>query len=657
MKGIASFIAYLACYSAINICHAQSYTPNDLVEGRLPSNDPQIELKISDNDWVERVYLPVMLSGGDGGERVTLETKSAKSSYIYGKIVGLKRLELNLGEKLELTYNKKIASWVLLDEGPTKYIDALGQIPNDKKYITYTIKDESWVPILYLPQEPLKTEKIIIRSESEHDTYLDNSLLEGYENKLLIQKYQFVTLSWNPSLEHWRIEEQSGNERNSLKMRYMGRDIVFLDFKIDTSTQGTQLYNNGRMQKPIVVSYKACEIEEYENPNINTNCSPITLTKEEIKWYIRLSEHGRNDSGLPSTLQSLYPNFKLGSYEDPKYSHTLPFNGREVKKLDKIDSYESKGYQTLTLWLKYSPDSINDNSQLNLNLCVYSIWEDPDHIPVDYYNTSNCSSTVGPDIRALEIKDGRYEGSLNYVHGITTNDDPFFPGICKNEHDCKTKPGWLVKRPPIYDYDFETGTEAPVFYGNSNIFTYFPSRPGHKFNPLEALKVTRLSVGCIFKKDNDIYCRRVKKAGYAQASLYQTDLIFGDAAHKNLSYSSTYDWNNVRYEDRWTWKFDRNYTLTDYTGSFSVSSVLPVLDLNRDASVFVIWYSSGDTKDFILGNESQSKPIETLVEDNYGNRFKFSAVLYPEPNTGATAGDGKYYALTRVKDVLFTPIL
>ncbi|EJL6838222.1 hypothetical protein NMT02_003514 [Vibrio cholerae] len=652
MKGIASFIAYLACYSAINICHAQSYTPNDLVEGRLPSNDPQIELKISDNDWVERVYLPVMLSGGDGGERVTLETKSAKSSYIYGKIVGLKRLELNLGEKVELTYNKKIASWVLLDEGPTKYIDALGQIPNDKKYITYTIKDESWVPILYLPQEPLQTEKIIIRSESEHDTYLDNSLLEGYENKLLIQKDQFVTLSWNPSLEHWRIEEQSGNERSDLKMRYYGRYIVVLDFKIDTSTQGTQLYNNGRMQKPIVVSYKACEIVDYENNGIN--CSTITLTREEIQYYIRLSEHGRNDNGQPDTLQSLYPNFKVEYDENPSYSHKLPFNGREVNYLEKI---ESKGYQTLTLWLKYSPSSINDNSDFNLNLCVYTIWKNPDAME-KYPNTSNCSSTVGPDIRALEIKDGRYEGSLNYVHGITTNDNPLFSGICKNEEDCKTKPGWLIRAPEYTAENFIKGVWAPVFYANANVFTYFPSRPGHKFNPLETTKITTLSVGCIFKKDKDRYCRRVKKDGYAQPSLYLTDLVFGDVGNNRLSYSSTNKeglfFNTVDYDDRWVWRFDRTFTFTDYTGSFSISAVLPVLDLEED-NRFAIWDMSNGN--YILGNEIQSKRIETLVEDNYGNRFKFSADLSPEPNTGATAGDGKYYALTRVKDVLFTPIL
>ncbi|HGS5753120.1 TPA: hypothetical protein ACMDWV_002963 [Vibrio cholerae] len=652
MKGIASFIAYLACYSAINICHAQSYTPNDLVEGRLPSNDPQIELKISDNDWVERVYLPVMLSGGDGGERVTLETKSAKSSYIYGKIVGLKRLELNLGEKLELTYNKKIASWVLLDEGPTKYIDALGQISNDKKYITYTIKDESWVPILYLPQEPLQTEKIIIRSESEHDTYLDNSLLEGYENKFLIPKDQFVTLSWNPSLEHWRIEEQSGNERNDLKMRYSGRNIVFLDFKIDTSTQGTQLYNNGRMQKPIVVSYKACEFGDYSINNIN--CSTISLTTEETQWYIRLSEHGRNDYGQPDTLQSLYPNFKVGYIEDPTYSHKLPFNGREVNYLDKI---ESKGYKTLKLWLKYSPSSINDNSELNLNLCVYSIWKNPGGME-PYPNTSNCSSSGGPDIRALEIKDGRYEGSLNYVQGITTNDNPLFSGICKNEQDCKTKPGWLILAPAYTSLNSKKGALVPVFYADANVFTYFPSRPGHKFNPLETTKITTLSVGCIFKKDNDRYCSRVTKNGYAQVSLYLTDLVFGDVGNNRLSYSSTNKegslYDTVDYDDRWIWRFDRKFAFTDYTGSFSISAVLPVLDLEKD-NRFVVWDMSNGN--YILGNELQSKRIETLVEDNYGNRFKFSAYLYPEPNTGATAGDGKYYALTRVKDVLFTPIL
>ncbi|EGR4144174.1 hypothetical protein DDN51_17435 [Vibrio cholerae] len=637
-KSIFILFTYLGVFLGGMPCYAGSYTPHDLIEGRLPSNDKSIILNLANGNWTKNIVLPQKPNNGD---QVNIKSNADWDSQVDGNIIGFNSIKIKSGDQIELVYKKVTDStfaWTLKDELSPNNSGVV--IPNDKKYTAYFVEDGNWANRLYLPEEKGVVEKIIIRSRARYDTYIDKKMIAG-NSDLKISTNDVVEFTWNSKLNEWTVFKQG--DLNSLKTSV--RQLAFLDMSLDTNTQGMNLYNNGRMQKPIEITYKACLLADYmDNDN---RCDPVAVTQDEIKYYIRLGLHLRSDAGYPEELANIYPEFVIDYERDTRYETRLPVVLSDTI-MTKENTDQNKQTRTATIWLRYKAKSISE--QKNVSLCTFSLYEDQEGNDIQGANTNDCGPNgLGSQAREISVIDGSYKGSITNNTSIL-KDKVELVELCKTEDDCAGRPGWHVKN----------GQSSDISYVRANLYKYSANRPGHRFLPIINAESTSLSEGCVSDSAggsdtvDDGICHHVVGDGYAEYSFYTSNLQFGSAKTVAVSYSTYIRGYSASELD--SWKFDSDSFDTDRYGSFSIYSVLPVINIKKSASNknFVRWNKNGH---WAGSTQSSLMPITSLIEDNYGNRFQFSATLFAEPNVGATAGKSKNYALTRVKDEKFYPML
>ncbi|HAS3629565.1 TPA: hypothetical protein I6209_002086 [Vibrio cholerae] len=630
----------LGIFGGITPCYAGSYTPNDLVDGRLPSYDNNITLTLGDGNWSKEIVLPQKPKNGD---IVNVKSNAAWDSKIVGNIIGFGSIKVKANDRVELVYKPVTAlasAWTLKDEASPN--NGGVHIPNNKKYVAYFVANSNWDKHLYLPDTKGVAEKIVVRSEAAYDTYIDHRMIAG-STDLKISTNQVVIFTWNSTLNKWSVFKEGDSD----SLQRSVRPLAFLDMSLDTSTQGTDLYNNGRMQKPIAITYKACLLNDYEQNDYR--CNPVQITEDEIKYYIRLGIYRRNDGNYPEELADIYPEFVIDYEQDMRYETRLPVSLNKQKTAVYMD--EKAALRTATIWLRYKPNSLTE--QRNVDLCTFSVYEDQEGNSIPGAYTNDCGPDgFGSPARRLSVIDGSYQGSITDNLGILKQSKELIE-ICSNENDCGGRPGWRTRN----------GWARGISYAKANLYKYSARRAGHHFLPATNTKSTELSRGCVKdatggsdSKDDGI-CGKVTSGDYADYSFYTSNLQFGETKTVELSYTNKQNKDGIigfHYDHRDSWQFDPNIIDLDRYGTFSIYSVLPVIDFRSDdLDTFVMfsgWHWAGST-------QTSEIPIESFVEDNYGNRFKFSATLYAEPKVGAAGGKSKNYALTRVKDEKFVPVL
>lgn len=624
----------------INNAYAGSYTPSDLIEGRLPSYDNNITLTLGDGNWSKEIVLPQKPKNGD---IVNVKSNAQWDSKIVGNIIGFGSIKTKTNDRIELVYKPVTAlasAWTLKDEASPN--NGGVHIPNNKKYVAYFVADSNWDKYLYLPDTKGVAEKIVVRSEAAYDTYIDRRMIAG-STDLKISTNQVVIFTWNSTLNKWSVFKEGDSD----SLQRSVRPLAFLDMSLDTSTQGTDLYNNGRMQKPIAITYKACLLNDYE---LNDHrCNPVQITEDEIKYYIRLGIYRRNDGNSPEELADIYPEFVIDYEQDMRYETRLPVSLNKQKTAAYMD--EKAALRTATIWLRYKPNSLTE--QRNVDLCTFSVYEDQEGNSIPGAYTNDCGlDGFGSPARRLSVIDGSYQGSITDNLGILKQSKELIE-ICSNENDCGGRPGWRTRN----------GWARGISYAKANLYKYSARRAGHHFLPATNTKSTELSRGCVKdaaggsdSKDDGI-CSKVTSSDYADYSFYTSDLQFGETKTVELSYTNMQKQGVVPgyyYDHRDTWQFDTNNFDVDRYGTFSIYSVLPVIDFRSDDFDTFVMFSGPH---WAGSTQTSERAIESFIEDNYGNRFKFSATLYAEPKVGAAGGKSKNFALTRVKGEKFVPVL
>lgn len=608
-------------------CYAGVYTPNELIEGRLPSNDTNITLTLANGNWTKDIVLPQRPKDGD---RVNIVSNTDYDSQVDGNIVGFNSIKIKTGDRIELVYKKvtdSTSAWTLKDELSPKNSGV--DIPNNKKYIGYFVRNSDWANRLYLPEGKGVVEKIVIRSRAVYDTYIDSRMIAG-NSDLKISTNQVVEFTWNSTLNKWSAFKQG--ELFSLKSSV--RKLAFLDMSLDTSTQGADLYNNGRMQKPIEITFKACDFEDYDSNQYL--CNPVTLTEDEIKYYIRLGLYNRNDGGYPDDLSEIYHEFVIDYKEDTRYEHRLPALSNYIMSTE--NKVQDESLHTVTLWLRYQTSSIDD--QKNVTLCTFSAHtnQEGDGIEGAYTNDCTQNGSLG-SIRTLRVIDGSYQGSIVNNPDVSkkkTEENE----LCDSRDECSN---------PASGWHIEDNSSKNIRYVSGNLYKYINTRPKHKFLPVINSSTTTLVAGCTREDKNDGVCHRIS----GKYSFFATSLQFGSTQITPVRYT-TKNSNIFPYGSSDVYTFDTDSFDTERYGTFSIFSVLPIIRIkDTDKKSFVRWsgpHWAGSTR-------SSSMPIKAEIDDNYGNRFEFSATLYAEPGIGAAAGDSDEYALTRIKDEQFKPLI
>lgn len=638
----------LAALAVATTCNAGTYSPNDLVQGRLPSHDPHIIIQTFDANWNNVISLPEYPGYGD---TVAFEAYATYSSRLVD-VYGFGSLEMNTNEKIDVIYDGWLPAWRLKNESSPNTVG--NQIPNDQKYISYVVADGNYYNLLHLPTEKGKASKILVRSAAQYETYIDNAMIGNTHENLKLKTDEYYVFTWNNSKAKWDVIEQK-NQNAEFKSDKI-RDLKFFDISVDTSINGTGLYNNGRMQKPIEIRYRACLKEDADEDEYN--CPLVDITQEEAQYYLHLGRYGRNDAGLPEDL--VEDNEIFVDYEkDPRYESSL--QGKNALKNLPEDKKmpTARGLRSTTFWLRYKANSLGEEK--TLDVCAFERWQDENGEIIAGRATQDCQQggTVSSS-RRISIIDGSYKGPVNNNPDIRKETPQLIKGVCTSEGDCNSRPNWR-----IYN-----GYTRGISYLNANLFKYSPNRYNHFFIPVENAKSTTLARGCVRdatggsdSKDDGI-CTPVIENGdcpggtCAGVSFYTTDLQFGSTKTRPVSYSheNAYRPGFVA-ADRDTWHFDTDAIDTERAGTFSVFSVLPVIDFQKgDSMRFVMWQEPNGGH-WSASTQMGSKNITSVIEDNYGNRFRFHATLYAEPNMGATTGVSKDYVLSRMKDETLEPIL
>ncbi|TQQ48781.1 hypothetical protein FLL65_08815 [Vibrio cholerae] len=615
----------LGILGGITPCYAGSYTPNDLVDGRLPSYDNNITLTLGDGNWSKEIVLPQKPKNGD---IVNVKSNAAWDSKIVGNIIGFGSIKIKTNDRIELVYKPVTTSasaWTLKDE--TSPNNGGVYIANNKKYVGYFVADANWDKHLYLPDTKGVAEKIVVRSEAMNDTYIDHRMVAG-NSDLKISTNQVAVFTWNSPLNKWNVFIEG--DSSSLKSGV--RKLAFFDMSLDTSVEGTELYNNGRMQKPIEITYKACLFEDAQEHD--SLCNPVQLTNDEIRYYVKLGLYRRNDGNYPEELGDIYPEFIIDYEHDNHYQTRLPAN----YNTDTRKTTHNAQSRTARLWLRYNAKSINE--QKTANLCTFSIYEDEHGQSISGSYTQDCGQDgLGSPSRILSVIDGSYKGSINNNTSVE-REAVIDVNLCTSEQECHSQPGWRVRN----------GWAMGIRHVRANSYKYSAKRPNHEFLPGVNTKSTMISRGCVsdaagsWDPYDDGICNNT--GGW---SFYTTDLQFGSATTEYLSYS-TYT-NGYHANDRDTWGFDTLPFDTKRYGTFSVFSVISAIDFYKD-SHFVIWGNASGGH-WAGSTQNNNKPISSIIEDNYGNRFKFTATLFAEPNSSGS----KNTVLTRIKDESCEPIL
>jgi len=407
------------------------------------------------------------------------------------------------------------------------------------------------------------------------------------------------------------------------------RDITFESFQIDTGIAHTELYNNGRMRKPVQIKYSAY----LHKPDASWDEKEyVKLTREEEMFYLRLGEFGET---YPQDIRETYPNFSM-AWISNKYDMDIHSNTKE------FPIERDFHYNTALIYLSYNGDD-KDDVLGTKSLCIFA---NPGRAEIDGYPGDNCATERG-DKRQIQVISGAYASyvqqdptSTNVIRAQVINED-----LCKSKSDCSTHSQYES------DYRDRLSHMDHIATFETQFSTTRQNHHLQQINPMHGIaKLMRwqpLGGGCKVSQDavgyyKDYYCTWTHGS-----DVYFTGRLFGSqetAKYISLRYHDYIASDNSAGGAHYGLVSNRNRE-----GTFSVIGSVGSVEKDQGNFAFL---DLGTDHDYTELNKKIA--IDETMEDNYGNRFKLTADFREDD----LAGDGKkkqYYQLDQ-SSIEITPI-
>ncbi|WP_333004365.1 hypothetical protein [Vibrio coralliilyticus] len=395
------------------------------------------------------------------------------------------------------------------------------------------------------------------------------------------------------------------------------RDITFQNLSVDTTTQGTELYNNGRMQKPVVVKYSAYLADDLANR------APVQLTEEEAAYYLKFSEYGETQ---PQPIEYLNPQVKISKSVNQNYDMNLNTATQASSLRSRRSLPDQRSFET-TFYLSYEGVNAYDTAN-QLEICVYGNPERRDDYnrPVSGYPNTDCANNPSSK-RLINVISGAYASTVSKGASSDTNAinlQTVSENLCTSNDDCDS-------------YKIVGGQSNDIrdIWVTENQFSSI--RPNHILRQVNADEnpIKLIANGCIDGSDYNGTC-----AFASGWDLYKTWSAFGNSTGITTKYSTGND--NILITPN-TYKHDIN---NNKTGKFSIIKVLLAVR-EGDAAAGSIEGEEQTRMALHVQNSGHwaaatrsNQIVSQLIEDNYGNQFRLEATIIPNQGLGANNNEG-----------------
>ena len=387
------------------------------------------------------------------------------------------------------------------------------------------------------------------------------------------------------------------------------RDITIEHLEIDTTTKGAELYNNGRMQKPIVIKYSAYLTKDDPlEPNVY-----VELTKDEVKYYLKIAEYGEV---FPQEIEGLYKNISITRKKN-KYAQDLN-TGSSPIELDRSErSTKYPEYHTTTFYLSYKGDDKDDTFD-HLLLCAYPNPVKPNGDDNYSYPGNDCKNSPN-NKREINIISGAYTKVEKNTH-----DRNAINLVEENLQLCTYRDQCLHYR--VRDTSSNDINSADIYQ-----YKFTSPRENHTLIPIDANPVAgRLASGCTIDtlKSNeplDGIC----------SNRSRWDFYFSMFAYGNneIDFEGYATGRHGAFKGIQRYKF---YPNQSKFGTFTISGV--VMDIEPYGGTDWSFVRETPGGDWAGSTSGEKVTIKETMEDNYGNRFMLEANLIPHPDFGKPVG-------------------
>lgn len=532
---------------------------------------------VAKREDLNHVYLP---ANGKDGDVLYVDHSSSELSafnpklFIHGRLSGFTDgVYIGFLHRAKFTYNSNERSWVF-NSAQEKSTDDFNTIPGDPTYnfLNYKIKANSSASLITLVPPENGTGVRIIRSEKNGVAISSNNVLDAVSD-VALESGDVIKAQWNDNIKKWVLTSLIPSRPLLGVIRHLAVDNI----TINTGVDDTPLYNNGRMQKPVDIIYRA---------KFSDSDSEVELNPEEEKYYLKVSILGREQD----LLTDLYPRFKIDKVRDKRYT-------RSGAK----SSLRNRKSNTTRIYLRYEGTSDTDIQNV-LNLCVWTKGAPGTFDSV----TTNCDQDTLPgNVRNINVQSSAYKIGSN----LEVQKKHHLKKICEGYRDCYSR---------FRTRDNESADLGDVF-ASAWTFTPTAGRSDLKFRPIDIVNEQILAEGCIDGPKQDGICGNGK-----WGEMYTTNMLFKNMYKLILRY-------NVRQGQAYPKGF-QEYTFTiddlNVENNFAITSVMG--DFYNDPMAFVRVAKDEVWKGQTPGAEHT---FTRYIEDTVGNRFKLSGKLIPIEGT------------------------
>lgn len=430
----------------------------------------------------------------------------------------------------------------------------------------------------------------VISSESNEASINKVNILDATED-VKLDKGDLIMARWSQEHKKWVLTSLD----KSRFVKGVIRKLKFSELSINTGVSEMPFYNNGRMQKPVDIFYRAQLVDDD---------SDVKLNPEEERYYLNISIVGQDST----TLTSLYPKFQLDQKHNPRYTSIAAGKKVTVKNTERS-----------RLFIRYMGQDSND-TMANLSLCVWSSNSSEDEFNS---NTVDCSPTSSTgSIRPISVQSGAYEMANTLLVDRRHNKAT----ICDGWADCNAR---------FRTHDNESN-DIKYAIGNSWLFS---SPRNHKFRPLDANHMQTLAAGCKDGNPQDGIC------GHGVwGEFYGTRVTFGHSNLEPISYTIKKKGQNF-YSGYQEYSF--RFSDLDVSNKFAVINVMGEF---TDDSGFqgLVRFVGGQWAGQTAGN---TLTFKRRIEDEYGNRFDFQGTLEELPGTNWGSDPQVFLGELRTSDI------
>ncbi|WP_394208774.1 zinc-dependent metalloprotease family protein [Enterovibrio calviensis] len=179
---------------------AGNYTPKDIPDGQLPSNDPNIVFTTYNANWVSEIKLPIAPKDKTS---VTLASKASLQSFVSHNTLDFETVYLYTNDSVTLSYDASTQAWNMNMEVQTP--NMVGDtIQNDEgqRFVRYHMHNSNWTQAVKLPQNVNQLQGIVITSDATWTSRIDTAGL-GTQSSAQIRTKDKYVLVYNKQYRKW----------------------------------------------------------------------------------------------------------------------------------------------------------------------------------------------------------------------------------------------------------------------------------------------------------------------------------------------------------------------------------------------------------------------------------------------------------------------